>query len=358
MQTFGSVIPGGPTLARLLPEMASAENKQSMARRAARELPLSRSAQHRLRVIGWHESHGSNVTRTAAHFSHSRVSIQSWLKRYRWEGAKGLEDRSHRPHRCRQPTWTSAIEKRVLELREQYPRWGKDKLVVLLRREKIAVSTSMVGRILRHLKDSAQLVEALPERRGREKQPPRPYALRKPKGYLAREPGDLVEVDTVDLRPLPGAILKHFTASDIVSRWDVLGVYRQATANNAAQFLDAIQARSPYSVKAIQVDGGSEFKAEFELACRERGIPLFVLPPRSPKLNGCVERANKTHREEFYEVYDLDWTLAALRSDLLAWENVYNTVRPHKSLGYLTPQEYMTQWRLASARKEVVHSIT
>ena len=162
----------------------------------------------------------------------------------------------------------------------------------------------------------------------------------------------------MDLRPLPGVILKHFTARDVVSRWDILGVFSRATANTAAQFLDDIQVRSPYRVKAIQVDGGSEFKAEFELACQERGIPLFVLPPRSPKLNGCVERANRTHREEFYEVSDLDWTVAGLRPDLLNWEVVYNTIRPHKSLKYLTPQEYITQWRSARAGKEVVHSIT
>ena len=189
----------------------------------------------------------------------------------------------------------------------------------MLRREGSAVSISMVGRILKQLKDTGQLIEPLPQRRKRKKYPPRPYAIRKPKGYLAKEPGDLVEVDTVDLRPLPGVILKHFTARDVVSRWDVLAVYTRATANTAAQFLDAILERTPYKVKAIQVDGGSEFKADFEVLCQARGLPLYVLPPRSPKLNGCVERANRTHREEFYEVYDLDWTVAKLRPDLLSW---------------------------------------
>jgi transposase InsO family protein len=70
-----------------------------------------------------------------------------------------------------------------------------------------------------------------------------------------------------------------------------------------------------------------------------------------------VERGNRTHREEFYEVYDLDWTAHQLRPDLLNWEVIYNTVRPHQSLGYLTPQEYITQWRLQRAGKEVVPSI-
>ena len=356
MQTYGSVIPGGPTLARLLPGLAS-EARQERARER-KDLALSRGASLRLKVVRWHEDHGRNVTRTANHFSYSRVTIQSWLKRQRRAGPKGLEDGSHRPRHVRQPTWSAELEKQVLALREEYPRWGKDKLVVILRREGIGVSTSMVGRILKRLKDTGRLVEPLSERRQSRKQPPRPYALRKPKSYLAKEPGDLVEVDTVDLRPLPGVILKHFTARDVVSRWDILGVFSRATANTAAQFLDDIQVRSPYPVKAIQVDGGSEFKAEFELACQERGIPLFVLPPRSPKLNGCVERANRTHREEFYEVYDLDWTVAGLRPDLLNWEVVYNTIRPHKSLKYLTPQEYITQWRSARAGKEVVHSIT
>ncbi len=57
----------------------------------------------------------------------------------------------------------------------------------------------------------------------------------------------------------------------------------------------------PFPVNAIQIDGGSEFMAKFEWACRDLGIRLFVLPPRSPKLNGGVERANRTHTEEFYE---------------------------------------------------------
>ncbi len=48
------------------------------------------------------------------------------------------------------------------------------------------------------------------------------------------------------------------------------------------------------------MDGASEFKADFEEACQERGIRLFVLPPRSPKLNGHGERAQRTHQEEFY----------------------------------------------------------
>ena len=356
MQVFGSILPGAAAVARILPQQAAEARRQTAA--LHKEVSLSPAARHRLKVIGWHEKHGGNATRTADHFSHSRTTIQSWQRRYKAHGLAGLEDKSRRPHNVRQSTWSADLEQRLLKLREQYPRWGKKKLVVLLAREGDQVSASMAGRILKQLKDTGQLVEPLPERRRRRKDlPPRPYALRKPKLYLAKEPGDLVEVDTVDLRPLPGVILKHFTARDVVSRWDVLGVYTRASATTAALFLDDLQQRAPFPIKAIQVDGGSEFKAGFEAACRERAIHLFVLPPRSPKLNGCVERGNRTHREEFYEVYDLDWTVAGLRPDLLHWEDVYNTIRPHEALGYLTPHEYITQWRSERSRKEVVTSI-
>ena len=49
----------------------------------------------------------------------------------------------------------------------------------------------------------------------------------------------------------------------------------------------------------------SEFKATFEAACAELRIQLFMLPPRSPRLNGHVERAYRTHQEEFYDLYDI-----------------------------------------------------
>ncbi len=232
----------------------------------------------------------------------------------------------------------------VLELRERYPRWGKEKLQLLLTREGWQVSVSTVGRILGALKRSGVLRE--PPRAGlsaRRKVRPRPYGVRKPKEYQAREPGDIVQIDTLDGRPLPGVILKHYTARDVVSRWDVLEVHTRATSASATRFLDSVQSRLPFPLKAIQVDGGSEFQSHFESACQERGIKLFVLLPRSPKLNGHVERAQRTHTEEFYELYDGDLDVKPLNQALLDWERVYNTIRPHHSLDGLPLAEYLVK---------------
>ena len=106
-------------------------------------------------------------------------------------------------------------------------------------------------------------------------------------------------MDTLDVRPLLGVILKHFSSYDVVSRWNVLAIYSRATAATASLFLDDMVERTPNEIKAIQIDEGSEFQSVFEEEYQRRGIRLFVLPPRSPKLNGGVERAHRTHTEEF-----------------------------------------------------------
>jgi len=111
----------------------------------------------------------------------------------------------------------------------------------------------------------------------------------------------------------------------------------------------------PFPVEAIQVDGGSEFEAEFEAECHRRHIRLFVLPPNSPKLNGHVERAHLTHTEEFYEVTDSSFNIAELDSDLLAWEHIYNTVRPHQALNYLTPLEFLQCYNKNHGKEVMCH---
>jgi transposase InsO family protein len=322
--------------------------------RLGRMPDLSKKALARLKWMDYYQAHDHNARLTCRHFDISPQTFYRWWRRYDPDDLRSLEDRPRRPWRVRQPTATLELVQAVQRAREAYPRWGKDKLVVIVRREGFTASTSMVGRILRRLKDRGVLREApLHAVSVRKRLPPRPYAIRKPKEYTATVPGDIVQVDTLDIRPLPGTVIKHLTARDVVSRWDVLEAHSRATSFTAARFLDAIEARMPFAVKAIQVDGGSEFQAQFEMECQRRSIRLFVLPPRSPKLNGHVERAQRTHTEEFYEVTDCSFELADLTTALREWERVYNTVRPHQSLGYLTPKEYL-QCHHPTLRKEVM----
>ncbi len=261
---------------------------------------------------------------------------------YRWE--KEPAPKSRRPHRVRQRNWSPALRTEVERLRLDFPMWGKDKLGPLLRKAGFSVSNATVGRILKSLVERGRVtpVPDLIARVGRRTDPKtRPHAIRKPKHVRFEKPGDVVQIDTLTLNLAPGRTLKHFDAYDVFAKWTVAKPYARATAQNAADFLDKVTAEMPWPVKAIQIDGGSEFMAEFEDACKDRQIPLYVLPPRSPKLNGAVERCNGAWRYEFYATVDLPDQIDKIAHHVDAFQHLYNHHRPHGALDGLTPNEYL-----------------
>jgi transposase InsO family protein len=264
------------------------------------------------------------------------------MTRYEPDDLRSLQPRSRRPRTTRKRQWTAAQEQAVRRLRETFPRYGKLKLQVLLAVEDLMLSASMIGRILASLRRRNLLIEPRTVRMRRPR-PVRPYATRLPKEKRTPTvPGELIQLDTVHVHPEPGVERRQFTAVDVVSRYGVFGVRSRATAGTAAAFLDEIVQRMPFPVQAIQVDGGSEFMAEFETACQTKGIAVYVLPPRSPKLNGRVERLNGTSRREFWACYDGELDLPNLTTALRTFEEQYNTERPHQALGYATPSAFLT----------------
>lgn len=328
--TYGSLIPGSEYIRELV-----------------RRGTISPEAAKKLRWMD-HYSKNRNARLTCRYFGISPKTFYRWKNRFDPYDLTTLEEESRRPRHVRQPQSPAAVVDAILELRTQYPRWGKKKLVVLLARKGLKVSASTVGRVMNRLKARGVLVEPLNVTQAklarRRRWKPR-YAVRKPKDYRSLAPGDLVEVDTLQIRFVPGEIRYQFSARDVVCRYDVIRAYTRQTSIKAAHFLHYLRKKFPYPIRAIQIDGGSEFKDQFEEECKAKKIPLFVLPPKSPKLNGHVERSNRTHREEFYEVYDVDLNLEEHNKQLAKWEHIYNYIRPHESLDYLTPYQYYRQWK-------------
>jgi putative transposase len=215
-----------------------------------------------------------------------------------------------------------------------------------LRREGVAVSASTVGRILKSLVERGAVVPVptLRKRPGGRRfrlSLAQRYARRLPKGLKPNRPGQLVQVDTLFVNVAPGAPIKHFTAYDPVAKWTVGAVFTRATAQCATQLLDKLIAEAPFEVEGIQVDGGSEFKAAFEEACRAKELDLFVLPPKRPQLNGAVERAQGSWRYEFYACYDLPSRIDKLQPLVDAFAYRFNNHRPHDALDGRTPAEYL-----------------
>jgi len=327
--TYGLIIPGSQYICSLV-----------------RQGTISKEAAKRLRWMDHYDRH-HNARLTCRYFGISPQTFYRWKRRYDPYDLRTLESVSHRPHKVRRPETPVKVVERIQKLREQYPRWGKDKLAVLLKREDIEVSASTVGRVMNRLKARGLLREPenvrLAKLSRKRRRKPR-YAVRMPKGYRIKSPGDLVQLDTLKLQLISGDVRYHFSARDVISRWDSARAFRRQTSFAAARFLEYLETKFPFKIKAIQIDGGSEFMKDFEEAVQDRQIQLFVIPPRSPKLNGYVERANRTHREEFYEVETIGHTMEEHNQQLERWEYIYNYVRPHQSLDYLTPAEYYKFW--------------
>ena len=299
--------------------------------------PSSCAAVRRDALARWRQARTLGLTAGEA----ARVVGIPRASLYRWQ--RRIEPRSRRPHRARPKSWTPALRQAVERLRRDFPMWGKAKLGPLLRRAGTKVSDATVGRILASLV-ARGAIDPVPVLRGKargRKAAPRRHAIRLPKGFAPARPGALVQLDTLTVRPTPERTVKHFTAYDPVSRHTVAHAFRRATAQAAAQFLDKLLKALPYKVHALQVDGGSEFKAEFEAACQQRKLPLYVLPPKSPELNGAVERANGAWRYEFYAVYDTPYDLAELNRSIDSFAHLYNHYRPHGALRGRTPADYL-----------------
>ena len=213
----------------------------------------------------------------------------------------------------------------VERLRADHPMWGKRKIAVLLRRQGIAVSVSTVGRILTMLMERGRVTPVPMLRR---KPGGRRFCLigerharRLPKGLKPTRPGELVQIDTLFVNVAPDKAIKHFTGYDPVAKWTAARVANQASAASARAFLDQLLAATPFQITGIQVDGGSEFRAEF---------------------NGAVERAQSSWRYEFYACHDLPHRLDKLQPVVDAFAHHFNHHRPHQALGDRTPAEYLS----------------
>jgi transposase InsO family protein len=147
------------------------------------------------------------------------------------------------------------------------------------------------------------------------------------KSYNRPIPGDRVQVDTKKLAP--GKY--QYTAIDDCTWWRVLGIYAKRTAANSLLFLERIIEEFPFPIQRVQTDRGREFFAlKVQKKLMEYGIKFRPIKPRSPHLNGKVERSQRTDMQEFYSTVSLD--NPDLDAKLEEWQFYYNWHRPHGTL--------------------------
>ena len=125
----------------------------------------------------------------------------------------------------------------------------------------------------------------------------------------------------------------------------MLRIYPAANQKTAIQFLDYLLSRMPFRVEIIQTDNGAEFQSAFHYHALDKGLGHVYIKPRTPRLNGKVERSHRIDAEEFYRLLDgviIDDT-KIFNNKLQEWEDYYNYHRPHGGLGGQTPYERLRQ---------------
>lgn len=99
----------------------------------------------------------------------------------------------------------------------------------------------------------------------------------------------------------------------------------------------------------IRSDNGPEFIAEvISDWCKNAGIEWEYIQPGKPTQNSLIERFNRTFRQDVLNCYMFE-SLSQIRNYANAWLWMYNNERPHSSLGYLTPVEFLLKYGKLSA---------
>lgn len=318
--------------------------------------PYKHVIEQRLKIIQFYDDFGEQATRQA--FSVSRSTVFSWKRRLKDNNGslRCLAPKSTAPKHKRKRMVDMRITNFILEQRSLHPKLSKDKLAILLKDECTAwnlkpPSASTVGRILKDLKFQGLLPKytrlTVSGATGKllEKQSRKPRLNKQRRnGYQPEQPGDMLQIDTI-VKFINGIRRYVLTAVDYKGRFGFAYGYTSPSSTNAADFLNKLQAVTPFEIRRVHHDNGSEFYKHFIRACDERNIEQLWNYPKRPKNNGMVERFNRSIQEEFidWNLDNLAYDLEDFNNSLMDWCIWYNTKRPHYGLGLKSPMQYLLE---------------
>jgi len=218
---------------------------------------------------------------------------------------------------------------RMRAVAAQYPRYGYRFVRILLEREGLRMSADRAYRLWRR----AEL--QVPRKR-----PRRRLATKRPRPTPPCGPNHVWAIDFVHDHCANGQKLKCLTVVDEWTREcmaiEVAGSIRARRVVDVLARLASVHGAPTF----VRSDNGPEFvsKAMLRWATDER-IETAFIDPGKPWQNGTDESFNGRFRDE---CLSLEWFRSRAEAAPLieGWRRHYNAVRPHSSLGYLTPWEF------------------
>jgi transposase InsO family protein len=292
-----------------------------------REVRNALAAQRKFTILDYARRIG-NVQEACRDLGVPRSSFYRWRKAYSAEGKAGLVRKKPvaRSHPRQIPA--EFVEK-ILHLRTQY-HLGPQRIAWYLERyHGFSTSCSSVYRTLKR-----NGVGRLPRNVGR-----RAIHTRR---YAKQVPGHQIQIDvkflTLTTRDNRKIRRYQYTAIDDATRVRALKIYRRHNQKSSINFIDYVIEKFPFRIHTIRSDRGHEWQAQFHWHVEDKGIRHVYIKPRSPQLNGKVERSHRSDQEEFYQLLtytdDVD-----LNKKLATWEAFYNFSRPHGAHDGKTPYE-------------------
>jgi putative transposase len=219
------------------------------------------------------------------------------------------------------------LRKRIKEIAAEKPRYGYRRITILIRREGLPVNAKRVYRIYKE--EGLQMRRKVPKRRVSSQ-------LRQVRVPPAKQ-NQCWSMDFVSDNLYNGQKLRSLTIVDNHTRISpAIGVGFRYTACNVIETLN--QAVKRYGKpECIRVDNGPEFiSKELDLWAYARGVQLDFSRPGKPTDNAFIESFNSRFRQECLNQH---WFLSLedAQEKIEAWRKEYNEVRPHSSLGDVSP---------------------
>lgn len=299
---------------------------------------LSDPAKFRLHVLDHYFKYGWKSTVDA--FGVKKSTLYDWRKLFISSKKKinSLVPKSTRPNNLRVMMVDSKFVEFIGSVREEYGNVSKYKLKIFVDEyaKEIGTPTISVSLIGKVIKRKHFFYETKTKSKRKKFRLLAPRIKRSPKEVT---PG-YIEMDSIIIYLL-GRKYCFSTIIDIVTKFAWCKLIPTLSSSWSRQALIEFRTFYQHPLRIIQTDNGSEFLGELNQYLEQQNIKHEFIYPRSPKINGVVERFNRTIQEEFLirqdEIsYDKDLFNQKL-TNYLIW---YNTKRPHQSLNYMTPQSY------------------
>jgi len=295
--------------------------------------PSEREIRRKLRVLNYAKEIG-NISKACRFFGLSRQAFHNWKRKYDKFGEQGLAPKKHGVSSENSPLKTPPeIEEKILYIRRHY-HLGQLRISWYLKRyHGIQISAGGVRSVLKR-----HHLNRLPANQKKK-------ALKTIR-YEKQVPGHHIQVD-VKFLIFPQSDrtkIKRFqyTAIDDATRIRALKVYSKHTQLNAIDFIDYVIEKFPFRIQTVRTDNGHEFQSKFHWHVEDLGMRHAYIKPRTPHLNGKVERSHKTDQQEFYQLLEYSGDVE-LKKKLKTWENFYNFDRPHGALAGKTPYEILKE---------------